>query len=272
MSPTGPIPKRIIQTGKSKSLSLAEQAAAVNLTLLNPGFEYVYFDDNDVVDFMNREFPQYKTVFDSFPYKIQRFDFFRYLAVFRLGGFYFDLDVFLARSITELLPVTCVFPFEELTINPYLRTQLGTDWEIGNYAFGAAAGHPFLELIIENCVRAQREPRWTTPMTNSIPRMFRADYEVLNSTGPGMITRTLAENPAVARNVHVLFPDNVCDEKTWHKFGHYGVHMMAASWRKRGSYVRRRLGLLWESRTRRRLLEQSLKLGPRRPIALPAGV
>jgi inositol phosphorylceramide mannosyltransferase catalytic subunit len=258
------IPKRIIQTGKTLKLSLLEQAAVANLHALNPDFEYVYFDDSGVENFIDREFPEHRVVFDSFPRKIQRFDFFRYLAVYRLGGFYFDLDVFLARGISDLTRVSCVFPFEEVTLNAHLRFQLGMDWEIGNYAFGAAAGHPFIGAIIDNCVRAQQDAAWVKPMMNCIPAVFRSDFEVLNTTGPGLISRTLAENPALARTVSVLFPADVCDESTWHNFGDYGVHLMAASWRERDSFFKRRIALWWENRARRRLLAESRKHGPRR--------
>src|SRR5205814_2236379 len=106
-----------IQTGKSRDLPPLARAAAKSLQLLHPDWEYVFFDDADVVRFVATEFPQHQQVFDSFPHRIQRFDFFRYLAVLRLGGFYFDLDVFLSTELTELLPHRCVFPFEELTLN-----------------------------------------------------------------------------------------------------------------------------------------------------------
>src|SRR3974390_3362575 len=135
------IPKRIIQTGKSKNLPLLDRAGATNLRLLNPDFEYLFFDDARVEEFIDAEFPQHRPVFDSFPVRIQRYDFFRYLAVYRLGGFYFDTDVFLASNLEDLLGYSCVFPFEELSLHSFLHKQYGMDWEIGNYAFGAAAGH-----------------------------------------------------------------------------------------------------------------------------------
>jgi inositol phosphorylceramide mannosyltransferase catalytic subunit len=258
------IPRRIIQTGKTRELRLVEQAAVSSLKCLNPDFEYVYFDDTAVEAFVEREFPEYRSIFSGFQYRIQRFDFFRYLAVYTLGGFYFDLDVFLARSIGDLTNFSCVFPFEELTLNRYLRTQHGMDWEIGNYAFGAEAGSPFLRAVIDNCIRAQSTSGWVTPMMSGIPWFVRAGFEVLNTTGPGLLTRTLAENHDLGKSVKVLFPSDVCDDRTWHCFGNYGVHLMAASWRSKGNYMVRRLSLLWETRTRRRQLAESRKAGATR--------
>jgi hypothetical protein len=258
------IPKRIIQTGKNRALPLLARVSEANLRSLNPEFEHVFFDDEGVQKFIDKEFPQYRAIFDGFPYRIQRYDFFRYLAVYRLGGFYFDLDVFLARDLNPLLNSNCVFPFEELTMSRFLRTQHDWDWEIGNYAFGAVPGHPFLRAVIENCVRAQKEPEWVLPMLAGIPSLFRADFTVLNTTGPGLITRTLAEHPELMANVAVLFPDNICDEDQWHQFGDFGVHLMNGSWRERGGFLRRRLALMWESWVRRPMMDASRRRGPAR--------
>jgi len=262
------IPRRIIQTGKTRSLPLRARAAQASMQCLNPDFEYVYFDDAEVHEFIRREFPAHVDVYERFPYRIQRFDFFRYLVVYRLGGFYFDLDVYLATGLEPLLTSSCVFPFEELTLSRYLRSHCGMDWEIGNYAFGAAAGHPFLKAVIENCVRAQKEPGWVAPMFDGIPRLFRSEFHVLNTTGPGLITRTLVEQPDLSDRVDVLFPKDVCDPDDWHQFGDYGTHLMEGSWRERGGYLWRRLACRWEKRCRERLLVESRSKGRTRKLPL----
>src|SRR5262249_4919699 len=156
---------------------------------------------------------------------------------------------------------------EGLTLSTHLRDSHHMDWEIGNYAFGAAAGHPFLHAIIENCVKAQKEPEWVKPMLRGFPPMFREEYVVLNTTGPGLISRTLAENPELAKTVHVLFPDDVCNMENWNRFGEYGIHMMEGSWRARSGYIRRRLGQRWENLRMNSLLKQSQKLGKERKSA-----
>ena len=256
------IPRRIIQTGPTRALSPLAKAAATNLKLLHPDWEYRYFDDAEIRLFLRAEFPQHETIFDQFPRNIQRIDFFRYLAVYRLGGFYFDLDVFLSRSLDDLCLKQAVFTFEELSLNRHLREQHELDWEIGNYAFGAAPGDPFMAAAIENCVKAQQDPAWLTPMMRGIPAPFAAEFRVLNSTGPGLLTRTLAENPSL--NVTVLFPEDVRDPDSWHLFGDYGVHLMEGSWRSKGSCLFRRAAAFWENRARKRFERQSRALGPTR--------
>ncbi len=260
------IPKRIIQTNKSLDLSLLEKAAVVNIKLLNPDFEYMFFDDEQVEDFIEKEFPEYQSVFHSFPVPIQRYDFFRYLAVYRFGGFYLDMDVFLASNLSELLNYDCVFPFEALTINACLRKDHNMDWEIGNYAFGASAGHPFLHAIIENCVRAQKDSEWVQTMARSIPRMFRENYTVLYTTGPLLVSRTLAMFPDVEKHVKVLFPDDVCDSTYWNRFGHFGVHLRGGTWRKRKGILRRRLQIYWELVIFKRMMRESLRFGKKRSL------
>ena len=255
------IPRRIIQTSKSSDLPLLEKAAVTTIRLLNPEFEYLFFDDMQVEEFIDTQFPEYRQVFDSFPVRIQRYDFFRYLAIYRLGGFYFDTDVFLASNLSELLEFKCVFPFEELTNNRFLREEYGMDWEVGNYAFGAAAGHPFIAAIIENCIRAQKDPEWSQPMMRSIPKLCRDEYYVLNTTGPGLVTRTLAEFPEAAMQIKVLFPDDVRDRKNWSRFGNYGVHVPQGSWHDRKNLFRSRLMAAWMSWAKRKSLKESFKLG-----------
>ncbi len=255
-----PIPKRIIQTGKSAKLPLKDRASVCNLKLLNPDFEYLFFDDAQVESFIDQQFPQHRKVFDSFPVRIQRYDFFRYLAIYHFGGFYFDLDVFLAAPLSGLLDLGCVFPFEGLTFSRYLRKR-AMDWQLGNYAFGASARHPFLEAVIANCVKAQQDAAWVTPMMEGVPPLSRREFWVLNTTGPGLLSRTFCDDALLARSVAVLFPEDVCDVRYWNRFGDIGVHLMNGSWRLNRSYLVRRIAQYAEVATMRRLLVESRRSG-----------
>jgi hypothetical protein len=264
-----PIPQRIIQTGPSRDLPLLHRAAVANIRLLNPEFEYRFFDNDDVVRFFDSEFPEYRRIFDSFRFRIQKYDFFRYLVVYRYGGFYLDLDVLLAASLSSLTAHGCVFPFEDLNINGFLRRRYGMDWTVGNYAFGARAGHPFLWEVVQNCVRAHEQPSWAAPLLRGIPRIFRDDFFVLSTTGPLLLSRTLAETASPA-NVSVLFPDDVRAPGSWHKFGQLGVHLMEGSWRQNERFDRRRLRLLWEWWMVRKFMRESARLGAVRELPHPS--
>jgi hypothetical protein len=251
------IPKRIIQTAKTMDLSVLEKACAVNLRSLNPDFEYLFFDDEKVKAFIYQEFPNYCDVFESFRVPIQRYDFFRYLAIYRYGGFYFDFDVFLSSSLSSLLDRGCVFPFEAPTLSRFFKKQYSMNWEIGNYAFGAAPEHPFIQAVIENCVKAQKDPKWVDPMMREIPRLLRDDYYVLITTGPRLVSRTLCENPRLAEMISILLPDDIYDSCNWEHFGRYGVHLRVGSWRRKERLFRNIYWKLWVSWTKRRLWKKS---------------
>jgi inositol phosphorylceramide mannosyltransferase catalytic subunit len=258
------IPRRIIQTGKHVNQSLRNRATMANMRLLNPDFEYLFFDDVQVEEFIEREFPEYFSIFHSFRFPIQKYDFFRYLVVYRLGGFYFDLDVLLASGLSGLLEQGCVFPFERLTVSRFLRNNLGMDWQIGNYAFGAAPAHSFLEAIIKNCVKAQADPNWVKPMLRGSPPLIKNETLILNSTGPGLISRTLAENRELGATVTVLFPEDVCDIGNWNRFGEYGIHIMDSSWRSNRSFVLRKFSDYYGRWLQYRNIKRSLRLGKTR--------
>jgi inositol phosphorylceramide mannosyltransferase catalytic subunit len=266
------IPMRIIQTGNEVDQPLRNRAMMTNIRLLNPDFDYLFFDDTQAQEFITREFPQYRLVFESFKYPIQRYDFFRYLAVYRYGGFYFDLDVLLASSLSDLLEYGCVFSFEALTVSRFLRDKLGMDWLIGNYAFGAAAGHAFLGAVIENCVRAQRDPNWVKPMMRGSPPLLGDEFFILNSTGPGLVSRTLAENQGLAQTVTVLFPDDVCDVRNWNRFGEWGVHLMDSSWRPGRTFLHQKFSGYWWCWIQYRNVKHGRRLGKSRhhPCGQPA--
>lgn len=261
------IPNHIIQTGP-KDIPLLLRAALVNVKLLHPSFEYTFFDDRAIDDFLDTYFPECIEDYNSFPFRIQKYDFFRYLAVYHFGGFYLDLDVFLARDLTSLLASSCVFAFEELAEGRYFWERHKMDWQIGNYAFGAEPRHPFLAALIENCLRAKRQPEWVKPMMKGIPRSVWNDFYILNTTGPGMVSRTYAENPQLNESISILFPDDVCSCENWHKFGAYGVHHMAGSWRKNGSLLSRLATRIWAERNQRRMLAEGRSRGKTRGVPL----
>jgi mannosyltransferase OCH1-like enzyme len=265
------IPPRIIQIGAYPELSLRQRGFIANVKGLNPDFDWCFFDERGVHEFIDREYPQYRAIFDAFAFPIQRYDFFRYLAVYRLGGFYFDLDVLLASSLASLMEHDCVFPFEGLTLSTLLREH-GMDWEVGNYAFGAAAGHPFLAAVIDNCVRAHREPAWVAPMLAGVPWLSKQAHSILYTTGPGLVSRTLAESPRLAEGVTVLFPEDVCNAETWNRFGTFGVHISEGTWRPPTSFIRRRVEMRWEAMVLRRVLEAGRRRGKTRTLRTVASV
>jgi hypothetical protein len=84
------------------------------------------------------------------------------------------------------------------------------------------------------------------PMMRGTPPLRGDEFYVINSTGPGLISRTYAENPELAKTVMVLYPEDVCDLSNWNCFGEWGTHLADGSWRPNRSFLLSKLsGYLW---------------------------
>lgn len=238
------------------------------MKLLNPDFEYHFFDDADVDAFIREHFPQYRDVFNGFKYRIQQVDFFRYLAIYHFGGFYFDLDVLLFEGLEKLLRFGCVFPFERIGISAYFKKKYNMHWDIGNYAFAAKKRHPFLEKIIENCCRTQKDFGYVKSILKSMPAILRKENYALCTTGPLLVTKTYAENCQLHSEVKILMPEDICDRRNWNKFGEYGLHLMNGSWRPRGTNLYKLYKMVWKyvyRKTEKKTIEAAVQLKSQRP-------
>ena len=225
------IPRVIIQTWKQPIDELPPDFARMSATVqrLHPrsaGWRYLFFDDKQVAEFVRTKFPELWATFVAFPYNIQRVDFFRLLAVSHYGGFYLDLDMDLSKPLEALRNRSAIFPFE-LASGENMEGQ-----QVGQYAFGALPGHPFLRAVIDNIVT----PRFDT-------RGMTIDKHILYTTGPVVVTQTLRdcqlggrrENLRLFNSVDVLRPQRGGaddDKDKWFRFGDYGQHRMASSWHK----------------------------------------
>jgi hypothetical protein len=74
------------------------------------------------------------------------------------------------------------------------------------------------------------------------------------------------EYPCAREEINVLFPEDVCDPNSWFRFGKYGVHLQAGTWRRRAGLLRRVLQRRWEVETRKAFLKESLKRGGKRSL------
>ena len=261
------ISKRIIQIwGGGTSLPLVGQASAASVRSINPDYEYVLFGDSEMKDFVEHYEPDIADLFRRLEPAIYRYDLFRYLAVYHLGGFYFDTDIFLAKGLNPLLQHGCVFPFERLTWSSFLREARNLDWEIGNYAFGAERNHPFVRAVISNCVRALTDAAWRDEVLRGLPKLLRDDLEVIYTTGPGLVTRTLVEYEETVADIEVLFSGDVTDRANWNLIGEYGFHLGSGAWRRSRSSLKRRLVNYLGRLNEDRAIRTARRLGPTRRV------
>ena len=215
------IPKLIIQTWKDNNIPEKYRGLLKKLRDNNREFNYMFYTDENIKTFMENHYPEYLSVFNNFEYPIQKIDFFRYLVIYKFGGFYFDLDMDIDRSLDDLLENEVVFPKEwQQNGDPILQEQ-NMPFLLGNYAFGAKAGNLFLKKIIDNIVSG-RIPR------EKIPN--KKDKIVFYTTGPVSVTQSLIDYLLLtdAPKITILEPT----PKFFHaRFGNYGSHKMMGSWK-----------------------------------------
>ncbi|MBE0653157.1 MAG: glycosyl transferase, partial [Bacteroidales bacterium] len=58
----------------------------------NPEYEYRFFDDDDMIDFVSTDFPAYLEAFKRIKYGASKADLWRYLIMYKHGGVYADMD------------------------------------------------------------------------------------------------------------------------------------------------------------------------------------
>ena len=74
MSTSLRIPARFIQTWKSRALPARYEDNVTRLRDLHPDFEYFFFADEECLQFVETEYPQYASIYKSFENTIQRVD------------------------------------------------------------------------------------------------------------------------------------------------------------------------------------------------------
>lgn len=88
------IPKIIHQTWKDENIphDMFKGEWVDSWKHLHPSWEYKFWTDADIKEFMETKFPDFMDRFNAYPKNIQRVDAFRYFVLYEYGGLYADLD------------------------------------------------------------------------------------------------------------------------------------------------------------------------------------
>jgi mannosyltransferase OCH1-like enzyme len=217
----------IIQTWKTTTIPKHYEPFINSVTTNTSGWNYMFFTDEDIFEFMQTKMPEYLSFFNNLEYNIQKIDFFRYLAVYHYGGVYLDLDILIEEPLDSLYdnPDVCKFPIELENIKDTIITRNNFHHLIGNYAFYSPAGHPFLKKIIDNIVncRFTKYDIMLAASTNGDPYK---DVYIYCSTGPIMVTQSYIDFNN-SNKVELIKPEPFYKNS----FGRYGVHCSYGSWK-----------------------------------------
>lgn len=225
------IPKIIIQTWKSIVIPLKYEVLQKGLVEKNPDYEYLFFTDESIDAFLKTEYPEYYVTFQKLPILIQKIDFFRYIAVYHYGGFYFDLDMECLEPLGDellkygnVIPVDDKFMQSKKDINrEWINTENGQQIILGQYAFGAVKQSRFMKYIIDN-IHENIDlivNEFDSKVKNNISNY---EYFVYKSTGPDYITK-MYSNYFQKKEIFIL------DYKLRQYFGKYARHRYFGTWK-----------------------------------------
>ncbi len=214
------IPRIVHQTAANRDLSVQLKLLQKNIQCTLPGWTCQFYDDDQCRELVEIAFPDCLPFYDGLDTGVQRSDLFRWAAVFVHGGFYMDCDIKLHNDLTELCTHSLVFA-EEKTLTRHEAERLGHQhtMRIANYMFGASRQHPWVAGLIKNM--SQKNVAVTS------------EFDVLESTGPGFVTRYLHENYP-REDWHLLKHPGVCCERCGGQscqFGDYASHLHFGTWR-----------------------------------------
>lgn len=176
------IPKHIFQTFKTKELPLITRWHIWNMKRRNPEYEYFLYDDQDIQEFFEKDFPdEYLKAYNQLTIGAAKADFFRYAILYKKGGVYLDIDSGMSSPLKKL-----ILPTDVALISKERHVYLYCQW-----ALIFDKDHPFLkrtlELVLDN-IQTHRFPN-----------------DVHATTGPTVFTKAinecLAENPDIPHRI-----------------------------------------------------------------------
>lgn len=194
------IPRIIIQVwvqkdGSNPRVPANQLEYMKKMRQMNSSFEHIFFNGEDIEHFFKTNYLEYYKTYKDLPFFIQKLDFFRYVAIYHYGGFYFDMDVEPYKPLDEsILNHSAVFPIDEYANaidcqNPRMNSYclVGQNFLLGQYAFGAVAKHPFMKVLVDK-IHQNTENYIKIAKQINPSKKNDIHYFVYKTTGPDFVT------------------------------------------------------------------------------------
>lgn len=201
------IPKIIHQTHPTRDLPAPVVDNVRRLRLGNPEWRYQFYDDQEVRDFIRRNYDaRIQKAYERINprYGATKADFFRYLLMYRIGGVYLDIKSGANRPLNQIVA------HHQYLLSHWDNDEGGThpNWgkhftnfpngEFQQWYIAAVPGHPFLRSVIEMALNN---------IENYTVERFGVGFEgAMSMTGP--IPYTLAITPLLQQASHHLLRTN----------------------------------------------------------------
>lgn len=213
------IPKVIYQTFKNDQLPFLTRWHIKRMRLRNPKYDYQFFDDKRVDEFILKEFG--KEVFELYRtinIGAAKADFFRYAVLYKYGGVYLDIDSLNVKALDSFIQSE-----DRAIISLEGNQEYFVQW-----ALIFEAGHPFLEKTLEMVVHNLRQ--------NAYPN------DVHSMTGPAVFSKAiracLASDPSISyRQMGTDYEGKFKFHYRFSKFFLYGI-FRKNHWKKKQQKVK----------------------------------
>ncbi|MCC8198738.1 MAG: hypothetical protein LIP06_09265 [Tannerellaceae bacterium] len=191
------IPKIIHQIWSDKIKPLPEFFSELSDTWkdMYADWEYILWNDKKIDTYVKNEYSEIYSFFQSLPMDIQRWDMVRYLFLYQMGGMYVDFDYESIEPLDELVGDACCCFSSEPREHAKLFDQ---ELSVNNGLILCTPRQSFIKTIIDHILTLY-------PVTDPYEDSFT---EVLQTTGPGMVTR-LYEQYQEKEHIRILLPEFV---------------------------------------------------------------
>lgn len=205
------IPKKIMQTWKTRDVPAAWQSSPASLAAQMPGWEYTLLTDADNRAFVAAHFPDFLPYYDAFPYPVMRADAVRYMWLYVHGGIYLDLDMEVVKPLDDLFAHG----------NLFLVPSGNTPWVLTNSFMASAPGHPVWLAVVDEMKKPLR----------TLWRLTKHFY-IMHTTGPSMLDRVVKRSlyPYTVLPRLALMRCSQCDPTPCYFPGTYIKHLAGATW------------------------------------------
>jgi mannosyltransferase OCH1-like enzyme len=154
------IPRILHQTFYTRDLPPRLRENVERLRAMNPGWEYRFYDDDGIADFIQEHYPP--LVWEAYEridprYGAARADLFRYLLIYKVGGVYLDIKSGATRPFDDVLHSGDRFVLSKWQTADGAFSTWGEQYDLRHVEGGefqqwhviGAPGHPFLKAVLE---------------------------------------------------------------------------------------------------------------------------
>ena len=196
------IPKNIFQLIKDKNnINPSFQKNIDYIKNLNPEWKYILLDDNDMVEYMKKNYPPY--ILDIYnminpKYGAAKADFLRYLILYKEGGAYFDIKSAMKYPLDHIIKYDDEYILTHDKCNCQSSYLDSEDGEFQQWYIICRPGHPFLKKVIDNVINNILE--------YDIKKDGTGKPGVLKLTGPIAYTKSIL--PLLSHNKYTIYEMN----------------------------------------------------------------